>query len=304
MARSMWTGIISFGLVSIPVKLYKATESKAGGIAFHQLHDKCGTRIQEKRWCPECDQEVDWENVVKGYEYAKNEYVRLTDDDFAKLPLPSKKVVNINSFVEISEVDPIYHDKTYFLEPEKVAAKSYTLLYQALKRQSMVAIGTITLRNKERLCMLRPFNEVILVDTLLFPDELRLDDMKGTTGATPPAAELEMANKLIELMVDKFQPDKYKDHYKEALEQMVESKLDGEEIKITRAPAAGKVADLMEALEASLKNVKKQGTAARQESQKKETAEDKRTAGRKRAPAGKTKSSKSATHKTRKRKAS
>src|SRR5262245_51072055 len=136
MARSMWTGIISFGLVSIPVKLYKATESK--GIAFHMLHDKCNTRIQEKRWCPECDREVEWEEVTKGFEYSKGEYVLLTDEDFAKLPLPSKKIVNISSFVDMAEVDPIYHDKTYFLEPEKMASKSYTLLYESLRRQKMV----------------------------------------------------------------------------------------------------------------------------------------------------------------------
>ncbi|HEY9783864.1 MAG TPA: Ku protein [Candidatus Obscuribacterales bacterium] len=266
MARAMWSGIISFGLVSIPIKLYKAKDSK--GISFNQLHKKCHTRIQEKRWCPYCEEEVEWGDVVKGYQYSKDEYVILEEEDLAKLPLPSKNIVNVLAFVALDEVDPVYYDSSYYLEPDKVASKAYPLLLESLKDSNRVAIGTITLRNKERLCLLRPYGGMLMLETLLYPDEIRVEPSQSMSEGKPTRQELQMAEKLIELMDDKFEPEKYKDHYREALEELIEAKLSDKEIALPAKKPAGKVVDLMDALSESLSKIKEPRKEAPKEHKK------------------------------------
>ena len=149
MPRSIWNGVISFGMVSIPVKLYTATEDK--DISFRQLHKQCGSRLKQLRWCPECDRAVEWDEVVRGYEYAKDEHVAMTEEDFEKLPLPSKQTVELAAFVKADQIDPIYYQKTYYLEPDEKGVKPYALLMQAPKDKDLTGIAKIAVRNKEQL---------------------------------------------------------------------------------------------------------------------------------------------------------
>jgi DNA end-binding protein Ku len=164
MPKAIWSGSISFGMVTIPVKLYGATESK--DIAFHLLHAKDGTRLQEKRWCPTDDAEVPWSETVRGYEYVKGQYVILTDKDFERLPLPSKQIIDLSAFVEEREIDPVFYERSYYLEPGERAEKPYALLFRALAEKKLSAVATITIRKKEQLCVLRPHEGAIMLETL------------------------------------------------------------------------------------------------------------------------------------------
>lgn len=250
MPRAVWSGVVSFGMVAIPVKLYSATESTA--IAFNLLHEKCHGRIQEKRFCPQCEQEVAYGELVKGYQYSKDEYVIVTPKDLENLPLPSKNVVEVSSFVHIDEIDPVYFDRSYYLEPDKLAKKPYALLLQSLAEKSIVAIGKIALRQKERLCVLRPYGGLLMLETLLFPDEVTVEKSTNMSDVEPSKQERTMAGKLIDLMIQPFKPEDYKDSYRAALEEMVEAKLEEREVKPHVPVAKGKVIDLMDALRKSV----------------------------------------------------
>jgi DNA end-binding protein Ku len=250
MPRAIWTGVISFGLVTIPVKLYAATESR--DVSFNQLHKKCKTRIKEMRWCPHCERQVDWEEVTKGYEYEKGEYVEITPEDLESLPVPGKQIVSIESFVELTEIDPIYFDKAYYLEPEAAAAKPFSLFMQAVYAKKLVGIGTVAIRTKERNCCLRTVGNTLVLNTLLYPDEIRVDTTADLKPVKVSPQEMKMANSLIDMMKADFNPDEYQDHYREAVQEMVEAKLNGKETIKAAAPKGGKVLDLMDALQASL----------------------------------------------------
>ncbi|RTL40664.1 MAG: Ku protein [Candidatus Melainabacteria bacterium] len=255
MPRAIWSGVISFGLVSIPVKLYTATESKS--LSFHQLHEKCKTRIKEQRWCPHCDKQVDYDEIVKGFEYSKGDYVVVTRDDLEELPLPSKNIINISAFIKAEEIDPLYFNGSYYLEPEKLAQKPCALFMHAMEEKGMVAIGTLALRNKERLCSLRVLGGNLLVEMLLYPDEIRVDMDKKLPAAKLSKQELSMASSLIDMMTQDFQPDDYEDHYREALQALIKAKIDGDEtIEQPEETKPTRVVDLMEALRASVENAK------------------------------------------------
>jgi len=258
MARAIWSGSISFGMVSIPVKLYGATESK--DISFHLLHAKCGTRLKQVRWCPTDEEEVPWSDTVRGYEYAKGEYVRLTNEDFEKLPLPSRHVIDLSAFVEESEIDPVYYERSYYLAPDERAEKPYSLLLKAMERKGLTAVATITIRNKEQLCAIRPRDGVIMLETLYYPDEVRAPEV-DTSGAKVNDRELDMAFTLIELLKKPFEPDEYHDHYREALSQLIEAKLEGRDV--VKAPEARetRVLDLADALRKSVEAARKGGKA-------------------------------------------
>jgi DNA end-binding protein Ku len=255
MPRAIWSGVISFGLVSIPVKLYTATESKS--LSFHQLHEKCKSRIKELRWCPTCDREVDYDEIVKGFEYSKGNYVVVTKEDLEELPLPSKNIIEISAFVKAEEIDPLYFNGSYYLEPEKLAQKPCSLFMHAMENKGMVAIGTLALRNKERLCSLRVLGGNLILEMLLYPDEIRVDMDSKLPAAKLSKQELAMASSLIDIMAQKFKPEDYEDHYREALNSLIKSKVEGDET-IEQAPEAKPthVVDLMEALRASVENAK------------------------------------------------
>ena len=258
MARAIWSGSISFGMVSIPVKLFGATESK--DISFHLLHTTCGTRLKQVRWCPTDEVEVPWSETVRGYEYAKGEYVKLTNEDFEKLPLPSRHVIDLSAFVDESEIDPVYYERSYYLAPDERAEKPYALLLKAMERKGLTALATVTLRNKEQLCAIRPRDGVIMLETLFYPDEVRQSEV-DTGGAKVSDRELDMADTLIELLRKPFEPDEYHDHYREALSQLIEAKLEGRDV--VKAPQARetKVIDLADALRKSVEAARKGGKA-------------------------------------------
>ena len=258
MARAIWSGSISFGMVSIPVKLFGATESK--DISFNLLHATCGTRLKQLRWCPTDEVEVPWSETVRGYEYAKDQYVTLTDEDFEQLPLSSRHTIELTAFVKESEIDPVYYERSYYLAPDERAEKPYALLLQAMERKQLTALATITIRKKEQLCAIRPKSGAIVLETLYYPDEVRqpevdLDDTKVSE------REMDMAFTLIELLRKPFEPEEYHDHYREALAQLIDAKLEGREV--VKAPPAREtgVIDLADALRRSVEAAKKGGKA-------------------------------------------
>ena len=254
MPRSIWNGVISFGMVSIPVKLYTATQAK--DISFHLLHKDCGTRLQQLRWCPEHERAVEWGEVERGYEYSKDQHVVMTEDDFDKLPLPSKQTVELSAFVKAEEIDPVYYEKSYYLEPDAKGIKPFALLMTALKEKGLTGIAKIAVRNKEQLCALRPMDGTLILETLFYPDEIRVEKTE-LPDVKISEKELDMAYTLIELLTDEFDPEKYHDEYREALMQVIDAKLEGEEMPELVAAGPAKVTDIMSALRQSVAAAKK-----------------------------------------------
>jgi len=256
--RSIWKGAITFGMVTIPVRLLSATTDR--DLHFNLLHEVCNSRLKQVRWCPVCDREVPWEETVRGYEYAKDKYVRLTQKDLDSVPVPSKHTIDLNAFVKQEQIDPIYFEKGYYLDPDPTGRKSYSLLLTALEEKQLTAIARIAIREKERLCALRPANGTIVLETLYYADEVRAH--QATTGKPDVSErELDMAFKLIDYLTEDFNPENYRDEHREALLELIEAKLNGEEVVKAPEPKDEKVIDLMEALRASLeaKSVEKAG---------------------------------------------
>ena len=252
MARAIWRGAISFGMVAIPMKLYVATESK--DINFVQLHSSCHSRLRQKRWCPEHDCEVEYADIVRGFEFAKGEYLVMEEEDFENLPLKSTRTIEIVRFVDIKSIDPVHYERSYYIEPESVGVKPFSLLKKALEATDRVAIAKVALRNKEHLCLVRPYDDGLMMETLYYPDEIRSTvELKIPGAADVSDAELQMAVMLIDQFSGEFEPHAYQDEYRAALQQVIEAKL-GSGAPISAAPdaPAGKVLDLMEALRASL----------------------------------------------------
>ena len=256
--RSIWKGSVSFGLVSIGVKLYSATEEKS--ISFNQVRRSDGARIRYKRVAESDGEEVAYADIAKGYQLPSGETVVLTDDDFEDLPLPSAKVVDVVQFVPNDQIDPIYYAKSYYLEPEKNATKPYVLLRDALLDSDMVGLVKVAIRNREQLATLRVREGVIVLTTMIWPDEVREADF-GFLGEDVElrAQEQQMARSLVESMAGDFEPDEYTDNYREALEAVIEAKVEGREIVEPEEaqPTAGNVVDLMSALRASVDAAKK-----------------------------------------------
>jgi DNA end-binding protein Ku len=260
--RSIWKGVISFGMVAIPVKLYTATENK--DLSFTTLHKGCGQRLKMKRYCPEHG-DVESDEIVRAYEYSPDQYVLMEDADFENLPVSSLHTVEITEFVNIDEVDPIQFERTYMLEPEGVGVKPFYLLKQALETSGRSAVAKISLRNKEHICCVRPFDHALALHTMFYPDEIR-----GTTELTLPEEqtaiseqEMNLAMMLINSLAASYDPTRYQDEYRRGLETVIEGKL-GTGEAVTAAPVApkGKVSDLMEALRESLALIKNEGQAS------------------------------------------
>ena len=261
--RAIWKGAVSFGLVSIAVKLYSATEEK--DIRFHQVHRTDGGRIKYKRTCSIDGEEVTYDDIAKGYDIGGGEMVILTDEDFADLPLTTSRAIDVLQFVPADEIDPIMFAKAYYLEPEGQAAKPYVLLRDALQDADRVAIVKIALRQREQLATLRVRDDVLVLNTMLWPDEVRNADFGFLDEdiETRPA-ELAMASSLIDSMAGSFKPDEFTDNYRAALQEVIDAKVEGREVvapeETEEAPAAA--VDLMAALKASVERAK----AARGES--------------------------------------
>jgi DNA end-binding protein Ku len=256
MPRAMWKGAISFGLVTIPVAVYPATEEKT--LRFNQLHDEDGGRIRYKRVCEKDGEEVTFEHIVKGYEVEKDRYVVLTDEDLNAIPVESSRAIDIHRFVDLDEIDPVMFKKSYYLVPEETGAKAYALLREAMADDGRVGIAKVSFRDKEHLAALRFKDEAFVLETMYWPDEIREADFGGVdVSAKVRGQELEMAKQLIESLSGEWNPEEYSDEYREALLQIVEAKLNGQEIEVVAAEPTAKVVDLMEALKASVAAAKK-----------------------------------------------
>jgi DNA end-binding protein Ku len=272
MPRSMWKGAISFGLVTIPVAVYPATEEKT--LRFNQLHDEDMGRIRYKRMCEKDGEEVTFEHIVKGYEYEKDRYVILTDDDFDAVPVESSRAIDIQQFVDLDEIDPMLFKKSYYLVPEETGAKAYALLREAMSQDGRVGIAKVSFRDKEHLAALRFRDNAFVLETMFWPDEIREADFGGVdVDLKVRTQELEMARQLIENLTAGWNPEEFSDGYREALLEIVEKKIAGEEIEFVEAEPTAKVVDLMEALKASVSAAKKQTPSeAKRTTAKKSTA--------------------------------
>jgi DNA end-binding protein Ku len=257
MPRSIWKGAISFGLVTIPVKLFSATEEK--DISFRQVHPEDGGRIKYRRVCEKCGNEIPYAEIAKGYELPDGRMVILEKEDFDQLPLASTKAVEVVQFVAEKEVDPTYFAKTYFLQADGPGTKPYVLLRDALAKTGQSAVVKVALRSREALALIRPKDGVLLMHTMLWPDELR----DGSFAAPPESvrvsdAEVTMAESFIHALAGDFHPEEFTDAYREALEELVESKMSGAERPAEpEAPQEAEVVDLVAALRASVEAARK-----------------------------------------------
>jgi DNA end-binding protein Ku len=263
--RAIWKGAISFGLVTIPVKLYSATEEK--DVTFHQVRRSDGSRIKYKRVAAADGEEVEYGDIAKGYELPTGETVVLTDEDFKDLPLTTSRAIDVLQFVPLEEVDPIYFAKSYYLEPEKAGTKPYVLLREALEKSGRVAVVKVALRNRESLATLRVRDGVFVLETMLWPDEVRTPDFAFLDEDVEVRdQELAMAGSLIETLTGDFDPTQFSDSYREALQAVIDAKVQGREVVQPEGaqPTAGTVVDLMAALRASVDaaKAKQSGEAA------------------------------------------
>ena len=259
MPRAIWSGAISFGLVNVPVKLYSATSPKT--VRFHQLSGKTGARIRQKRVDPSTGDEVAFEDIVKGYEITPERYVLITPDELDALDPKATKTIDIEDFVDLSEIDPIYFDHSYYLAPTAGGAKPYRLLLDAMRESGKVGIGRVVLRSKQQLAALRPTGDVLTLSTMLFGDEVlkpdRLDELDAVSEAKASERELSMARQLIDSLSSDFEPSKYRDEYRDRVLDLIERKAAGEEIAVApEAEEPDAAPDLMAALEASLAAVR------------------------------------------------
>jgi DNA end-binding protein Ku len=251
--KTLWKGAVSFGLVNIPVSMYVATENK--DLKFNYLHQTCMAPINYKKVCSKCDQEVKPEEIVKGYEFQKGSYIIMNEEDFARIPQENTKTIDILDFVRLEQVDPIYFDKSYYLEPSAGGDKAYTLIVEAMKKTGKIAIAKIMIRSKQSLAALRVKEEHLIMETIFYPDEIRSPASLSTGVGIDKLHEneLKMAVDLIENLSIDFDPARYEDEYRQALWELIEAKIAGQEyVSPAPEPQGGKVVDLMEALKASV----------------------------------------------------
>jgi DNA end-binding protein Ku len=297
MPRTMWKGAISFGLVTIPVAVYPATEEKT--LRFNQIHESDGGRIRMKRTCSIDGEEVPYDEIVKGYEYEKDKYVVLTDDDFDAVPVESSRAIDIVQFVELEQIDPTLYKKSYYLVPDETGAKAYALLREAMSQDDKVGIAKVSFRDKEHLAALRFKDDAFVLETMYWPDEIRAFDADVDLDVKVREQELQMARQLIENLTADWNPEEFTDEYREALLKIVEAKINGQEIESVAPEPTAKVVDLMEALKASVAAAKKEADAPAAPARTKTAA--KKTAAKKKAAAPAKKTSAKKTTATRKK---
>ena len=262
----MWSGAISFGLVNVPVKLYSAVSRKT--VRFHQLNADTGHRIAQKRVDSGTGEEVPYEKIVKGFELTKERYVVVTPEELDSIAPEKTRAIDIEDFVDLEDIDPIFYDHPYYLVPDKGAAKAYGLLLEAMRESGKVAIARVVIRSKEQLVAIRPAGDVLTMETMIFHDEVvpadELEEVPDSKDLKTSDRELKMAQQLIASLSSDFEPSKYHDEYREKVLELIERKADGEEIAIQpEAEEPAKVPDLMAALEASLAAVKDPGAGGK-----------------------------------------
>ncbi|MDP4098927.1 Ku protein [Paenibacillus sp. P96] len=254
--HTVWKGAISFGLVHVPVKMFSATEDK--DISMRYIHKECGSPLTYVRKCPVCDKEVEWEEIGKGYEYEKGRFVMFEKEELDQLTEQGNKNITILDFVNLTDIDPIYFQKTYYLSPDQTGANPYSLLLNAMKDTGKIGIAQISIRSKSSLAAIRVLEGCLAIETIFYPDEIRpvsqVPNLPGTTAVNEK--ELSMAKMLIEQLSTEFDPEKYTDEYRARLLDLISHKVAGEEVKIAPAKPQTNVVDLMAALQASIEAVK------------------------------------------------
>jgi DNA end-binding protein Ku len=256
--KAIWKGAVTFGLVNITVRLYSAVQEKT--LKFHMLHAEDGGRIKYQRVCSICGKEVTWDEIVKGYEYSKDHYVMFTEEELQALGIDSIKAIDVVTFVPLEDIDPIYYNKTYYVVPEPSGLKAYRLLQEALEAEGQVGLAKVALRDKEHLSTIRLKDDVFVLETMHWPDEIRqavFEELDKDVSVSD--AELKMARQLIQQLSGEFKPEEFVDEYRTRLEELVEQKVAGQEITVAAEPEEEptKVVDLMDALKASVAEAKK-----------------------------------------------
>ena len=268
--RTIWKGAVSFGLVSIPVNLFPATEKKA--VKFTHLHDRCKAPLKYKRVCSSCGEEVAWENTLRGYEYERGKYVILREEELDPFPQGRSKTVDILDFVDLKEIDPVYFDKTYYLAPGETGEKAYLLLKKTMEETGKIAIARVMIRTRETLAALRVYDNILTMETMFFPDEVRKTEMVPVNareeGISLQENELKMARQLVENLETDFKPEKYRDEYRERILETIRAKAAGEEIETPEAPREDKIVNLVEALQASVKMTEKESKGKKKRGKK------------------------------------
>jgi DNA end-binding protein Ku len=279
--RTIWNGSINFGLVNIPIGLAVAQQRK--DVSFRTLHRECGTPIKQKRWCPVHERDVEADELVKGWEFTKGQFVMVEESDFEAVALQRSQSVDIDRFVSLDDVDPIYFDRTYYLSPADAPAqrRPYVLLLRAMQEANVAAIGKFVLWGKENLCLIRPLGEALALETLFFAEDIRpraeIDDAVGETEVNDP--ELDMARQLVSSLVGEFVPDEFENVYRGELRAMLEAKLEGKEITAPEPAPVAPVIDLMDALKQSVAQAKKdRGAPAKGAGEKRAPTRKKRAA--------------------------
>lgn len=263
MASTVWKGHLTFGLLSLPVRLYSAARSET--ISFNQLHKSDHSRVKQKLFCQAEDKPIERSDIVKGYEYEKDKYVVIDDEEIKKVAPKTAKTMEVLEFVKAAEVDPIYLESSYYLAPDEGGEKPYALLFEALKQSGFVGVANIAMHNREHIVILRPGSKGILLHTMYYPDEIRqVEEFRTDTSAVKPK-ELELAKTLVESLQATFEPEKYKDNYRENLQAMIKAKVEGKEIVETAQPAhKAPVIDILEALKMSIAENKKPPASVRE----------------------------------------
>jgi DNA end-binding protein Ku len=268
--RPLWKGAITFGLISIPVRLYSAIDEKR--VKFHLLHETDGGRIRYKRECSKCGQEVSWDDIARGYEFEKDRYVMFNDEELEGAQVDSIKSIDVVAYVPLEEIDPIYLNRTYYVAPEASGLKAYRLLAGALEAEGQVGIAKITLREKEHLSTIRLMEDTFVLETMHWPDEIRRPEFEELGKEVEVRdGEVEMARQLIQQLSGSFKPEEFVDEYRQKLEELAQKKIEGEEVTVAAPPeeeAPGEVVDLMEALKVSVEEAKKRKAAPRQKKRK------------------------------------
>lgn len=252
MATSVWKGFITFGLISIPVRLFTAARTER--ISLNQIHNVCQSRIRQPLFCPTCNRQVERSEIIKGYEYDKDQYVLFSEDELKKIEPPSARTMEILEFVKIDEIDPLYYDASYYVTPEEEGAKAYRLLLEAMRESGYAAIAKLSMHQREHIVVIRPRDNGLTLHTMFYTSEVRevAEYGRSDEGAQPREQEKKLAEQLIESLAAEFQPEKYKDQYHEQMLELISAKQQGKQVAEAPHPKLAPVIDLMEALKKSI----------------------------------------------------
>lgn len=254
MASTVWKGYLTFGLISIPIRLFAAARGER--ISFNQLHSVCHSRLKQPLFCPVCNRQVERSEIVKGYEYEKDQYVLFDEKELEKIEPPTAKVMEILEFVKLDEIDPLYFDASYYVSPEDAGVKAYTLLMQAMQESGYAAIAKLYMHQREHIVIVRPSSKGLTLHTMFFSSEIRAAEAIPTNKVELKDQEKKLAEQLIASLAGPFQPEKYHDDYQDNVRAMIDAKLKGKEVTEVPTPHLAPVVDLMEALKKSLADKK------------------------------------------------